>query len=308
MTDAKNPNKAGPSAPRAASDPRGGGRDGPGGGYRAAQSKPLSPRPANRPAAPQGRPPGALGAPPRPGAAREAPLGAQSPLAAREGLSSASRPAAPSPEAPKTPETVPDLTDFVNGDAAHAASGPAMGALTSFKGYPARKLPAAGAEADIYILDTPDGKQILKLYRYGLSPKEEVLQKLTAISKIHARHVVRLFESGYDYRTQCWYEQMEYAEHGSLAGWLASSEPPRPILEEVVGEICEAIDALQSSDMVHRDIKPSNILIRNKSPLDLVLSDFGITSVMHDSSIRATSRNFTPEYAPPEMDVASKAG
>jgi serine/threonine protein kinase len=29
---------------------------------------------------------------------------------------------------------------------------------------------------------------------------------------------------------------------------------------------------------------------------------------MHDSSIRATSRNFTPEYAPPEMDVASKAG
>jgi len=184
------------------------------------------------------------------------------------------------------------------------------GRLLEFKGWPAERLPTAGAEADIYLLSTAEGKRVLKLYRYGITPKDEVLKKIADISKTFPEHVVIFYESGFDQMTECWYEVMEYAEHGSLAQWLASDQRQlfKSNFETVVRELCGAIAALHESDMVHRDIKPSNILLRSIDPLDLILTDFGITSIMHDVSIRATARNFTPEYAPPEMDVASKAG
>ncbi|MDR2354351.1 MAG: protein kinase [Deltaproteobacteria bacterium] len=183
-----------------------------------------------------------------------------------------------------------------------------VGKLTQFKGTPAEPLPTAGAEADIYILHSEEEKRVLKLYRYGIIPKQDVLNKISNISQQYPQHFVRLYDSGYDNETKCWYEIMEYAHYGSLAVYISSGQVKTFDFKTIVVELSEAIEALQASDLVHRDIKPSNILIRTLSPLDLILSDFGISSIMNDVSLRVTSRNFTPEYAPPEMDVASKAG
>ena len=180
--------------------------------------------------------------------------------------------------------------------------------MSEFRGMPAERLPAAGAEADISILHTPEGKRVLKQYRYGIEMKPEVLEKIAEMSKSRPEHVVIIHESGFDAAAGCWYEIMEYAAYGSLARSFSSGRAKDFAFEDIVRELCEAIAALQDADMTHRDLKPSNILLRSEEPLDLILTDFGIASVMHGVSLRETARNFTPEYAPPEMEVASKAG
>jgi hypothetical protein len=183
------------------------------------------------------------------------------------------------------------------------------GQLSCFRGMKAELLPASGAEADIYLLKGSGGEnRILKLYRYGVTPRPEALERFKEISARHSRHVVRVFDTGFDKGLGRWFELLEYARYGSLSSLLGSGKADRIAFEDIVSELCEAIAVLHRSDLVHRDIKPANVLVRDISPADLVLSDFGISSVMHDASIRATCRSFTPEYAPPEMDFASKAG
>jgi len=52
-------------------------------------------------------------------------------------------------------------------------------------------------------------------------------------------------------------------------------------------------------DIEHRDLKPDNVLVRNRTPLDLVLTDFGIASAM-EATHRFTSKHRTIRYSPPE--------
>jgi hypothetical protein len=61
-----------------------------------------------------------------------------------------------------------------------------------------------------------------------------------------------------------------------------------------------AINHLHRHEVVHRDLKPSNVLVRTLQPLDLVLADFGIASVLGQESRRFTTGNRTIAYAAPE--------
>jgi len=81
-----------------------------------------------------------------------------------------------------------------------------------------------------------------------------------------------------------------------------------PRVKEVLKELTEAVEALHEKHILHRDIKPSNILVRSLTPLDLVLTDFGISSVAQ-VSLHQTSTNRTVAYSAPEAltGVVSKA-
>ena len=75
---------------------------------------------------------------------------------------------------------------------------------------------------------------------------------------------------------------------------LASS-----LVEQVVQELGVALAEIHSKGIEHRDLKPENILIAGRRPLNLVLIDFGIASVV-EGSMHKTSANRTTYYAPPE--------
>lgn len=161
-----------------------------------------------------------------------------------------------------------------------------------------QELVTRGSEADLLlVVDAGGDRRVAKIYRAGIEPKTEVLRRVGGTSY---EHIVRLFDYGKsDGR---WYELLEYVEHGSLED-LIRQEGPR--LEElrigqILVELLKAIDHLHSNDVVHRDIKPSNILVRSLRPLDLVLIDFGIASVLGDGSRRFTSSSRTIGYAAPE--------
>jgi tRNA A-37 threonylcarbamoyl transferase component Bud32 len=190
--------------------------------------------------------------------------------------------------------TVPPTPTFADG--APAASLYRLPAALADKFRIVEMLPAGGAEAEIMLLAgiTSGVKVIAKLYRPGMLPKSEVLER---VSRAAFRHVVRLIAHGVS--DGVGYEVMEYCPEGSLRRLMAEGLLPGDRVREIVRELAEALAALHELNVIHRDLKPENVLIRRREPLDLVLTDFGIASV-NDATQRFTSLARSVKYGAPE--------
>lgn len=157
-------------------------------------------------------------------------------------------------------------------------------------------LKAAGGEADLFIVaDRASGAQaVLKLYRHGIEPRTEVLER---VSKAAPDQLVHLVEHGRDEGVP--YELLEYCEHGSLRSLFKGRPLPPEAVRTLLVELADALAHLHACGIVHRDLKPENVLIRGMLPLDLVLTDFGISSVT-DATMHYTSAARTLRYSAPE--------
>jgi len=159
-----------------------------------------------------------------------------------------------------------------------------------------RVLPAGGAEAELMLLKgQKTGVRVMaKLYRPGIAPKGEVLER---VGKIAHAHVVRLLAHGVSDGVA--YEVMEYCAGGSLRDLMGQEPLPTERLRPILAEIAAALAALHDCRVIHRDLKPENVLVRRREPLDLVLTDFGIAS-LQDATQLFTGTARTARYGAPE--------
>ncbi len=161
-----------------------------------------------------------------------------------------------------------------------------------------QRLPTAGAEADLFVVEATAGAdtelRVLKLYRFGIQPKADVLERVRNGSP---EHLIRIHEFGQS--DGHWYELMEYATHGTFRQLLKGKALPQQNLLEVIRELAIGLEHLHGFGLIHRDLKPENILVRETFPLDLVITDFGISSVS-EMSQRFTGASRTVRYAAPE--------
>ena len=163
-------------------------------------------------------------------------------------------------------------------------------------------LHATGAESDIFLVRArADNKEyVLKLYRRNRRPNEDVWRLMSAFDP---DHVVELFEHGVtptdDHELA--YEILEYASNGNLLDLIASEGGALSDgrMEELVEELASAAEHIHQHNVIHKDLKPDNILVRTISPLDVMLVDFGISSILEGTSA-STSLSMTEAYAPPE--------
>ena len=163
-------------------------------------------------------------------------------------------------------------------------------------------LPARGGEADLYVVDALDAQSktrfVAKVYRQGIAPKEDVL---SLVKQAEPAHVVRVEDYGQDADTGRWWELMEYVEQDSLRQLLEQEGPklPEDLIRDILQELNDALTDLHRLSLEHRDVKPDNVLVRSRKPLDVVLIDFGIASVVEEE-MHFTGRAQTTRYAPPE--------
>jgi serine/threonine protein kinase len=137
---------------------------------------------------------------------------------------------------------------------------------------------------------------ILKLYRYQIFPRKEVLDKLVQI-----RHPNLIGLKQYGYWNGRFYEIMEYCEGGSLADFMPLDEAE---LKQLILPIANGLEYCHSQQIIHRDIKPSNFFYRREGQQELVIGDFGISSLLDtDQKVRRTQtyKNLTMDYAAPEL-------
>ena len=153
-------------------------------------------------------------------------------------------------------------------------------------------------EAELFrCRDGEDGSTvILKLYTYNITPKEDVLDKLLNLDH---PDIVRM--KGYSTWANRFYEVMEYCEGGNLSDHMPLTEED---LTACLQEIISGLNYCHVQGIIHRDIKPNNLFFRHSGKRDLVIADFGISSVVQYGEkvrITGTYRNLTLDYAAPEL-------
>ncbi len=173
--------------------------------------------------------------------------------------------------------------------------------ISSFMGCPIIKpFPAAGGEADIYLIERNGASLVLKLYRFGIAPREDLMQRVCSLGRSFPHCFVPVLEFGYDPSTRRWYELQEYIEGGSLKDLMDGGADPE-LIDLLLPQLVKALSILHDHRILHLDLKPSNILLRSKEPLQLLLTDFGISSFLDpELSRKLTTVKGTPHYWSPE--------
>lgn len=161
-------------------------------------------------------------------------------------------------------------------------------------------------EADIFKITDQMGQPfVLKRYKSGIHPKENVLRTILNLSETGV--VTRLFDYGkIPYLNElCDYELMEYVDGGTLRGLSLQNDMARFV--NLTRNIAAALELCHQSHIIHNDIKPDNIFLRRNSMDQIVLGDFGISSFIDDIyKTHRTINNRTQEYAPPEKIMSNQ--
>lgn len=136
---------------------------------------------------------------------------------------------------------------------------------------------ATGGESTVYLCrDKQTGKEYaLKIYNSDRVASNWLpLESAEYGMHFPLEHTVRILERD-RYGTRC-YELMEYCPAGTLKDLLDQCGPlPTEQVVEIARQLSEALATL--SPLLHGDLKPSNVLVRALDPLDVVLTDFGLT-------------------------------
>lgn len=159
------------------------------------------------------------------------------------------------------------------------------------------RIQVKSGEADIYrCTDELTGKTAaLKFYRQRFQPKQKVIDRLL---QLRSKGIVGVIS--YGIWAGRFFEAMEFCSGGMLTNYL----PLRAdAIRSLLPTILNGLQYLHGEGIIHRDIKPDNIYFRQPDMKELVIGDFGISSIMDsDSHTHRTSSPFwTIDYTAPEL-------
>jgi len=157
-------------------------------------------------------------------------------------------------------------------------------------------------EAQIFLLSNNGKKCVLKLYYPNFKPKEDIVRQL---KQINHDNIINVIDYGYYHGR--FFEIMDFAEGGTLDKYLPIKDVPR--VKKIVAEIINAFKFCHENGIVHKDIKPRNLYFKNSDGTDLLIGDFGISTMLESgiswsltlSSGPGPYQSLTVGYAAPEM-------
>lgn len=154
-------------------------------------------------------------------------------------------------------------------------------------------------EAQVFLV-ARDGKEyVLKVYYPNFSIKKSILK---VIKNMEMEMIVKLLDFGRTYvdGKNRDYELMEYLRGGTLNEYHLNGDVDQ--LRRIALQAAAALAYCHNNGIIHKDIKPSNFFFRDEAHTQVVLGDFGISSmVQDDEKLHRTTQARTPVYAAPEM-------
>jgi serine/threonine protein kinase len=163
-----------------------------------------------------------------------------------------------------------------------------------------------GGMGEVYLaIEEPVGRKVaIKLMRDGLDAGhlKRFNDERKVLANLNQRNIVTLYTSGAaDGRP---YFVMEYLEGESLRQRLQRGPLPQSEIVEITRQICAALGAAHSKEIVHRDIKPENIILtRDEDGLLVKILDFGVAILKESdtqtktNALIGTAVYFSPEQA-----------
>lgn len=154
-------------------------------------------------------------------------------------------------------------------------------------------------EAQVFLVAKDDNEYVLKVYYPNFSIKKSILR---VIKNMEMEMVVKLLDFGKTYvdGKNRDYELMEYLRGGTLNDYKLNGDINQ--MRRIALQAAAALAFCHNNGIIHKDIKPSNFFFRDEEHTEIVLGDFGISSmVKDDEKMHRTTQARTPVYAAPEM-------
>ena len=154
-------------------------------------------------------------------------------------------------------------------------------------------------EAQVFLVEGEEGERVLKIYYPNFTIKKTLMR---IIQNFNMEMIVRVDDYGKTYMDgkNRDYELMEYFRGGTLSEYDLDGDFNQ--FRRIALQAAAALALCHNSNIIHKDIKPSNYFFRDKDHKEVVLGDFGISSILEgDEKLHRTTQARTPVYAAPEM-------
>lgn len=128
--------------------------------------------------------------------------------------------------------------------------------------------------------------------------RKRFMNEVRALGKINSPYIVQIHDAGFYNNLP--YMVMEYVDRINLLKHITDKGPMN--LNSVINmgiQLCFALEALHSLNIIHRDIKPSNILISDKGGIKI--TDFSIAKVPHLDITERGEVWGSPSFMSPEQ-------
>lgn len=184
----------------------------------------------------------------------------------------------------------------------HTEEGGANNAFFTLKGKQYKNvncLSDSSGEAQIFLVEHEGRNYVLKIYYPNFDVNRKLLQ---TIRQFDFELIVKLYDFGKTYveGKHRYYELMEYLEGGTLNHYQLGGDLNK--FRRLALQGAAALAYCHNNLILHKDIKPSNFFFRDSNHEELVLGDFGISSMLEqDGKAHRTTQARTPIYAAPEM-------
>ena len=154
-------------------------------------------------------------------------------------------------------------------------------------------------EAQVFLVEGDEGQMVLTVYYPNFVIKKTLMR---IVQNFNFEMVVTVTDYGKTYvdGKNRDYELMEYLQGGNLGEYDLNGDFNQ--FRRIALQAAAALAYCHHNNVIHKDIKPSNYFFRDKEHKEIVLGDFGISSVMEGGErMHRTTQARTPVYAAPEM-------
>lgn len=200
----------------------------------------------------------------------------------------------------ETSDDIVTIAGNTAGEALPLISAGEVSFILKGKKYKAVKsISESSGEAQIVLVKRSGKLYCLKVYYPNFHFKDDILN---AVWNLKADMVMTLYDYGHTTvnGVERDYELMEYLEGGTLSQLHFDGDFNQFRL--IALQAAAALQACHSFGIIHKDIKPANYFFRDKEHKQLVLGDFGISTMMKEGEeLMRTSQARTPAFAAPEM-------
>ncbi|TFB06185.1 Serine/threonine-protein kinase RAD53 [Trichoderma ghanense] len=130
---------------------------------------------------------------------------------------------------------------------------------------------------------------------------QKVENEMRIMQKVDHPNIVRYIEN-FDWDDRLLIIIMEYVPGGDLGKHIADDMPfSESDSREMAKQLLSALSYLHSNNITHRDVKPDNILINSLQPLDVKLTDFGLSKMVDTEQTFLRTFCGTLLYCAPEV-------
>ncbi|KAL7950610.1 hypothetical protein V8C42DRAFT_307030 [Trichoderma barbatum] len=130
---------------------------------------------------------------------------------------------------------------------------------------------------------------------------QKVENEMKIMRKVHHPNIVRYMEN-FDWDDRLLIIIMEFVPGGDLGKHIVDYGPfPEDDSRTIAQQLLSALAYLHRNNITHRDVKPDNILINTLQPLDVKLTDFGLSKMVDTEQTFLRTFCGTLLYCAPEV-------